>query len=458
MNRFVTTDSLRGLFAAGMSDMYRQEVPLYGTLLDIVAHVNATVLHNDPALRQSLADMDECARLDLERHGAVRVGTASELALLARIFAVLGMYPVGYYDLAAAGVPVHSTAFRPVDEVALRACPFRIFTSLLRLELIEDPVLRAQAQKVLQRRQIISERGLALLENAERNGGVAEDEAQEFLAEMLAIFRWHSQAIVDIETYRKMHAAHRLVADVAAFQGPHINHLTPRVLDIDAAQAEMVRRGIDAKDYIEGPPHRREAILLRQTSFKALEEVISFPDGATIQRGTHTARFGEIEQRGMALTPKGRALYDACLHKARAGEHPAGHDHDARLRKAFRDFPDDPEDLRQQQLAYFRYVLTQKGKAAAHAATGTTLPDWLAARWVQAIPITYEDFLPISAAGIFRSNLGDGSRQGYDSHGSRAVLEAALGRKVIDPFELYETIQEKSLEVLASHFAAMRAH
>ncbi|AZV39821.1 DUF1338 domain-containing protein [Komagataeibacter xylinus] len=458
MNRFVTTDSLRGLFAAGMSDMYRQEVPLYGTLLDIVAHVNATVLRNDPALDQSLADAGERARLDLERHGAVRVGTAAELALLARIFAVLGMYPVGYYDLAAAGVPVHSTAFRPVDEAALRACPFRIFTSLLRLELIEDPALRAQAQKVLEGRRIISARGLALLENAERNGGVAESDAPEFIAEVLAIFRWHSEAIVDIETYRRMHAAHRLVADVAAFQGPHINHLTPRVLDIDAAQAEMLRRGIDAKDYIEGPPRRMEAILLRQTSFKALEEVISFPDGAAMQRGTHTARFGEIEQRGMALTPEGRTLYDACLHKARAGEHPAGHDHDARLRDAFRDFPDDLQALRQQRLAYFRYALTQKGKAARPLAAGTTLPDWLAAGWVQAIPITYEDFLPISAAGIFRSNLGSASSQGYDSQGSRAELEAALGRKVIDPFELYETIQEKSLEGLAVHFAAMLVH
>ncbi len=28
------------------------------------------------------------------------------------------------------------------------------------------------------------------------------------------------------------------------------------------------------------------------------------------KQGTHTARFGEIEQRGVALTPKGRQLYD----------------------------------------------------------------------------------------------------------------------------------------------------
>ena len=37
-------------------------------------------------------------------------------------------------------------------------------------------------------------------------------------------------------------------------------------------------------------------------------------------KGTHTARFGEIEQRGVALTPKGRELYDSLLAKAGTGK------------------------------------------------------------------------------------------------------------------------------------------
>jgi hypothetical protein len=37
--------------------------------------------------------------------------------------------------------------------------------------------------------------------------------------------------------------------------------------------------------------------------FQALEEPVLF---AGEHKGTHTARFGEIEQRGVALTPKGR--------------------------------------------------------------------------------------------------------------------------------------------------------
>ena len=58
----------------------------------------------------------------------------------------------------------------------------------------------------------------------------------------------------------------------------------------------MQAHGLEAKAQIEGPPRRSCAILLRQTSFKALSEAVRFGD----QAGAHTARFGEIEQRGVA--------------------------------------------------------------------------------------------------------------------------------------------------------------
>src|SRR6201999_2828580 len=116
------------------------------------------------------------------------------------------------------------------------------------------------------------------------------------------VFRWHETAPATAATYARMRAAHPLVADVVCFHGPHINHLTPRTLDIDAAQAAMRAQGMKPKAVIEGPPRRACPILLRQTSFTALQEIVRFADEA----GAHTARFGEIEQRGMALTPKGR--------------------------------------------------------------------------------------------------------------------------------------------------------
>lgn len=447
---FVSPDVIRRLFAQAMSRMYRTEVPLYGTLVELVERINAQVLAQDPALAAQLQRNDERGRLDEERHGAIRVGTVQELATLRRLFAVMGMFPVGYYDLSVAGVPVHSTAFRPLTGAALAQNPFRVFTSLLRLELIEDEALRAQSAQILARRRIFTDAALALIDQAERDGGLSQHDAERFVAEALETFRWHGDATVDLPTYHALHQAHRLVADVVSFRGPHINHLTPRTLDIDAAQAAMIEQGMAAKAVIEGPPRRACPILLRQTSFKALEEAVHFPDEQGGDAGTHTARFGEIEQRGMALTPKGRALYDQLLAQARnsEGAGSTGGDYGQRLQAAFAAFPDDHDTLRREGLGYFRYQLTEAGRAAPGGIGDLPAEALIAAGLVVADPIVYEDFLPVSAAGIFQSNLGGEEQRAYAAHANREAFEQALGVPVNDEFDIYERLQAESLASL----------
>ncbi|WP_048440271.1 VOC family protein [Caenimonas sp. SL110] len=420
-HRTVSSDLLRARFSQAMSDLYRAEVPLYGELLEIVADCNRA-----GASATAPGTLDE--RLPVERHGAIRLGTPQELRAMRRVLAVLGMQPVGYYDLAPAGVPVHSTAFRPVGADSLGRSPFRLFTSLLRLELIADAGLRQQAATILARRQIFSDRLLALVALHEKNGELSGAQADEFLQHALDVFRWQRTAAVSHATYETLHRAHRLIADVVCFKGPHINHLTPRTCDIDAVQACMRARGIDVKESIEGPPRRRHPILLRQTSFKALEEAVAFSDGIT---GSHTARFGEVEQRGMALTPKGRAFYDRLLAQ---GDAPNRSD------DVFAGFPDDLQTLRDDGLAYFRYW-----------AEGTTL---------RCEPLVYEDFLPVSAAGIFQSNLGSADPPSFMTGSARDAFELALGCPVLDEMALYKDESETSLRqaqaLLATTCAALQ--
>jgi len=441
-------DEIRARFSRRMSDMYRREVPQYGALLDLVADVNVAALRREPALRERLARAGELERLGVERHGAIRLGSARELATMRRVFAVMGMRPVGYYDLSVAGVPVHATAFRPVEDASLARNPFRVFTSLLRLDLIEDAGLRMIATDILERRRIFTPRLLDLVERAEGQGALAGAEADELVAEALQTFRWHSAATVDKATYARLHDAHRLVADVVCFKGPHINHLTPRTLDIDAVQAAMPVRGIAAKTVIEGPPARKVALLLRQTSFKALEERIAFVGEDARAPGTHTARFGEIEQRGVALTRKGRARYDTLLANVRHGS-PGSPDQDyaGRLAGAFKDFPDDLTALRREGLAFFRYARTSRGSRDA-AAAGLSLEAQIERGLVRADPIVYEDFLPVSAAGIFQSNLGGAGPRSYAGNAAQAAFEHALGAPVLDEIALYEAAQARSLEAL----------
>lgn len=439
MANSITADEIREQFSQAMSAMYQQEVPQYGTLLELVADVNLAVLENNPQLHEKMVNADELARLNVERHGAIRVGTAQELATLRRMFAIMGMYPVSYYDLSQAGVPVHSTAFRPIDDASLARNPFRVFTSLLRLELIENEILRQKAAEILRQRDIFTPRCRQLLEEYEQQGGFNETQAQEFVQEALETFRWHQSATVDEETYRALHNEHRLIADVVCFPGCHINHLTPRTLDIDRVQSMMPECGIEPKILIEG---RRAAvpILLRQTSFKALEETVLF---AGQKQGTHTARFGEIEQRGVSLTPKGRQLYDDLLRNAGTGQDNLTHQ--MHLQETFRTFPDSEFLMRQQGLAWFRYRLTPSGEAHRQAIHPGDDPQPLIERgWVVAQPITYEDFLPVSAAGIFQSNLGNETQTRSHGNASREAFEQALGCPVLDEFQLYQEAEERS--------------
>jgi uncharacterized glyoxalase superfamily metalloenzyme YdcJ len=449
----VSSDEIRTLFSSAMSDMYRAEVPQYAALLELVADVNAATLQRDPELRASLERAGEFDRLNIERHGAIRLGTAEELYTIRRIFAVMAMEPVGYYDLSVAGVPVHSTAFRPVDDTSLRRNPFRVFTSQLRLELLEDEALRAEAASILAARKIFTPRALELVGVFESDGGLTRPQAEEFVRGTLETFRWHSHSTVSLDTYKKLHDARRLIADVISFKGPHINHLTPRTLDIDAVQAGMPARDITPKAVIEGPPRRACAILLRQTSFKALEESIVFNEKAGgSAAGTHTARFGEIEQRGAALTPKGRKLYDELLASVRrdvqvGSTGSSAPDYDTQLAERFASFPDDWATLRSRGLAFFRYAATPAGISASQHQTLPATVDVLIERgFLRFDPIVYEDFLPVSAAGIFQSNLGTEEQQNYAERSNRVAFEEGLGAKVRDELELYAQTEAASLE------------
>ncbi|MCX8281785.1 VOC family protein [Phyllobacterium sp. 0TCS1.6C] len=456
-DRHISADAIRGAFSSAMSAMYRSEVPAYGTLLSLVAEVNSRTLDTQPGLKQRLEQTDTLDRISEERHGAIRVGTPEELSMLRRVFAVMGMYPVGYYDLSEAGVPVHSTAFRPVGDAALKINPFRVFTSLLRLDLIGDAALREEAAATLKARRIFTPGALELVEKAEAQGGLGEEDAARFVKEIIETFRWHDQASVSSDLYRRLHDAHRLVADVVSFKGPHINHLTPRTLDIDAVQELMPDHGIAPKAVIEGPPSRTCPILLRQTSFKALEEQVSFRNATgEWEKGSHTARFGEIEQRGIALTPKGRALYDRLLTETRKLARPAadGSNADAyisALANTFKAFPDDWAAIREQGLGYFRYSPVSGAKVS----TGDTsdLETLIALGAVQFDPIVYEDFLPVSAAGIFQSNLGDGASQQFSASPSQKEFEVHLGAAVLDEFEHYARLEKDSVEACLRHFS-----
>lgn len=79
-----------------------------------------------------------------------------------------------------------------------------------------------------------------------------------------------------------------------------------------------------------------------------------------------------------------------------------------------------------------------------------TLDELIDAGFIQFEPLVYEDFLPVSAAGIFQSNLGDKGQNHFAGHSSKQDFQQDLGSDVIDELQLYEKTQQRSLTACAA--------
>jgi uncharacterized glyoxalase superfamily metalloenzyme YdcJ len=420
--------ALRAEFARRLSAMYGAEVPAYTTLVEVAHEVNLEVLEEQGADAERLGSID---RVTAERHGAIRVGTAAELRDVGQLFAAMGMSPVGFYDLrdaGAAAVPVVSTAFRPTGPDELAANPFRVFVSVLATDdrRFFDPLLQHDVEDFLARRTLFPPGLIELARAGEASGGLSDRDAERFLDLATASFEL-SREPVDRAWYERLEQVSAVAADIGGVTSTHINHLTPRVLDIDLLYERMQRRGIEMIDEIQGPPRvDGPAVLLRQTSFRALAEPRTFrnPDGST-GPGSRRVRFGEVEARGVALTPAGRDRYDAT---------------------GVADLPRTERDLAVADLAYYT-VQPVPDRARDGRPPVADLASLVDDGWVRLQPIVYEDFLPRSAAGIFRSNLARDATSDSTQDGSRRDVQwvaAALDRPVHDLFAGYARQRDAS--------------
>lgn len=258
---------------------------------------------------------------------------------------------------------------------------------------------------------------------------------------------------VDGSWYDELQQISGVAADIAGVDSTHINHLTPRVLDIDDLYESMQTRGVEMIDQIQGPPRwAGPDVLLRQTSFRELAEPRAFnDDNGVVTAGTLRVRFGEVEARGVALTGAGRHRYEelgARIDRQCAAD--AGSVYQDVARQVWTDrFPGSMAQSARTDLAFFGYEVAARevdGRRPPRSLSALLDGDWLTAR-----PIVYEDFLPRSAAGIFASNLDDGGDDGEPevreggAPRDRQWLAGAIDASILDPDSAYAREQVESL-------------
>lgn len=273
----------------------------------------------------------------------------------------------------------------------------------------------------------------------------------------------------------RLHFKHRDRAEMDAYQpgklpedgvAKEVDQLTHRLQQPDLALSTLNHSGF--KDFTEGPAEDTP-VLLRQDAYKALTEPVQFrnADGTTVNT-VHTARFGEIEERFYATTPKGRALYDRCLAEADAAREKnpslAKKDfaaYEAMYAKPFAPFPKTLPALLAQGLVFGRYTVTAQGLAAKGTIKTTDLAELIRLGYVDYEGLRYEDFLPVSAAGIFASNLnqyGTKSTAAAKPVYTQAMLEEILGRQIVDPNETYARLEAESVRQVFAQLGLSMAH
>lgn len=262
--------------------------------------------------------------------------------------------------------------------------------------------------------------------------------------------------------YLRLHFKHLTKPQIDAYQPGRVRpkeiaelveKLTRRLSESDLALSQLKHAGF--KDYTEGPSEDTP-VLLRQDAYKALTEPVKFrnADGSVMDT-VHTARFGEIEQRFYATTPQGRALYDRCLAEADAAKekNPGLSKKDfaayeEMVAKPFAPFPKKLPELLEQKLVFGRYAVTPWGLAEKNNITTTDINELVQLGYVDYEGLRYEDFLPVSAAGIFASNLnqyGTKSTAAQKPVYPQPMLEEILGKKIVDSNVTYAGLQAESL-------------
>jgi len=164
-------------------------------------------------------------------------------------------------------------------------------------------------------------------------------------------------------------------------------------------------------------------------------------------------RFGEVEARGIALTSRGRELYDRLVAEVdqRLAAAPGTPRQDVAAHVWAAGLPDAEAGLARRDLAFFTFSPTDR--VPDGTAPPADLRGLLDGGWLVAEPIVYEDFLPRSAAGIFASNLsGRGEMDAAQGGANRDVdwLSEAIDRPIRIPEQLYAEQRSRSLAEAAA--------
>ncbi len=437
-NNFVQPSWIRTKIVHQILAEFEKTMPIYKQMMAVAREINTK------------AGASEAQRLGRIMHAAIRCVSDEELKTIKDLFGLMNNEPVNYYDLRER-VSVESTAFRPTSQDEIELNGFRVFCSKLSLDCIPAEH-RSFVEGIIARRNIFGSEILKLIKTGNEQGGFFQEQAERFVQCCVEVFTRPNEAMVSLQEYEQLKSINKVAAQVLVSNSLAFNHLTPSVASVPEAHEEMLRQGIKTIPVWQGPVGKD--VILRQTSCLAPAITLKFPQGdGTFVEANYQETFVEFEERLQALTPQGRELFESkfeCGKKSlqlKEGDPNYADHYYAVMREALADFPSDPIELWNKQLAYFTFEISENDQSLPpNTLAERNFDDLVELGLVRLIPQQYEDFFGPAATNIFNSNIGlkEVSNVGITKPDSQEAYEATLGRDVVNMYDYYEEIQAAS--------------
>lgn len=431
MIRWVESDEIRLKYVQMISDLFHSRYSVYGVVFDIVRDVNNMALIQNASLYDEMVKKGQKQTFSQELSAHYILFNPGDLGIIRRIFAVMGLYPVGFYNLDLNGKSLASTLFKPLNKIALKQQPFRITVSLANQSFDNE----CEQHNVPKNRLDLSEKFLGLLQKFEKYSALNELDVHYFIQELQENLHKPDYDMQCCEQ-RPFRSSMNQIRESIMIRSTSLACLNlPKVIE------ELKHFDLYAIDDLDGPSDRKHPLLFNKMNInlrsKHPDHQKSDSDNQNIPVFTI-----QLEQRGLALTAKGHQFFKSILSNLKSRLEPRTRLSLVQKRKlmnqVFKRFPDSSYSLYRKGLAYFTFSVNPEIEIIDDRYwTEEDLPRLIRSKRILLTPLIFEDIY--SSYSVHASSS-------FDFVEEKKSFEAYLGTCIHDEMRYYVLCQEQSLQ------------
>lgn len=425
--RLVNSDELRSRYIKMVNDHFYIKNHEFAIISDVIKDINNIELIKSPILLEKLRKQGERDFYieELEVHYKIR--NKIDLSIVRQIFAVLGLFPVGFILQGSLQNPVPCTLFRPINNSNTKKHYIRVKLSYAydlksfkktSKEEVDIPKAAKSCQKLKQ-----------FLDRFQKDSYFIDSDVELFLKEVIDFL--HPEFNTSIIDQEVCNSGMRDSNSICEIRFPTLS------LSRTLSMISKYKFDIDYKVNLpEGRKHpllyNLANIFLKSTNNHLYQTKVE-PDALlNIQ----------LVQRGIALTPKGKSQYSKTLAEIFSEQNQYNKKIDnlqRSINRNFRKFPDSTSQLYQEGLAYFYFKL----KPDMHL---LNYKNWSKEDLSDLIHSNHIDVLPIMFDGLLDTQELKINQLDELVRAHKCAFEEKLECSIQDEHEYYLMLQHQSLQ------------